>query len=399
LNRYFSPRVLFEDDVKLPPVEPGSGYYTTVAIADHAIKYLQEHAEKHAGEPFFEYIAFNAPHFPLQAPQEDIARYHDTYRDGWNATQQARYQRQLGLGLIHNPLPAMERNVGPPYDFPKDIEKLGPGEINRPLPWLELTSEQRDFQAVKMSIHAAAIDRMDQEIGRVIAQLKAMNVFDNTLIFFASDNGASAEIMVRGDGHDPSAAPGSAATHLCLGPGWSSSSNTPFRRHKTWVHEGGISTPLIVHWPKGIAAAGELRQNPGHLIDIVPTVLELAGTRAPAVWNGKPVPPPPGKSLVPVFTKDGSVTHEELWWAHEANRAIRMGDWKLVAAGKDAPWELYDLSQDRGEIHNLTAEQPDKARELESRWEQRWQEFTALAQKDAPAPPKGAKIKGNPAVD
>lgn len=394
LNRYFSPKVLYEDDQKLPAVEPGSGYYITTAIAEHAIKYLKEHAEKHAGEPFFEYIAFNAPHFPLQAPQEDIARYKGRYDEGWNLTQQARYDRQKGMGLIHNALPSMERDVGPPYAFPESIEKLGPGEVTRPLPWAELTSEQRDFQAAKMSIHAASIDRMDQEIGRVIEQLKAMNAYDNTLILFASDNGASAEIMVRGDGHDQNAPPGSAATHLCLGPGWSSSSNTPFRRHKTWVHEGGISTPLIAHWPAGISAKGELRHNVGHLVDIVPTVMELAGGHAPKEWSGKPVPAPPGKSLVPVFAKDGTVAHDELWWQHEGNRAIRMGDYKLVAAGDNAAWELYDLSTDRGETTNLASKMPDKARELEARWTQRWQEYGDLARKDAPPPSKEKKGKG-----
>ena len=394
LNRYFNPKVLYEDDQKLPAVEPGSGYYITTAIAEHAIKYLKEHAEKHAGEPIFENIAFNAPHFPLQAPPEDIAKYKGRYDEGWNLTQQARYEKQKGMGLIHNALPSMERDVGPPYAFPESIEKLGPGEINRPLPWVELTSEQRDFQSAKMSIHAAAIDRMDQEIGRVIEQLKAMNAFDNTLIFFASDNGASAEIMVRGDGHDQKAPPGSAATHLCLGPGWSSSSNTPFRRHKTWVHEGGISTPRIAHWPAGIAAKGELRHNVGHLVDIVPTVMELAGGHAPKEWNGKPVPAPPGKSLLPVFAKDGTVTHDELWWQHEGNRAIRMGDYKLVAAGDGAPWELYDLSTDRGETTNLAGKMPDKAKELEARWTQRWQEYGDLARKDAPPPSKEKKGKG-----
>ncbi len=201
-----------------------------------------------------------------------------------------------------------------------------------------------------MAIHAAMIDRMDREIGRVLEQLKKMGVFDDTLIMFASDNGASAEIMVRGDGHDPQAPPGSADTFLCLGPGWSSSSNTPLRRHKTWVHEGGISTPLIAHWPNGIAARGELRHSPAHLIDIVPTVLELTGLEHPQTIAGKPAPPLPGKSLVPEFAKDGAVSRDFLWWLHEGNRAIRMGDWKLVAAGgPQGPWELYDLSQDRGE--------------------------------------------------
>lgn len=397
LSRYFSPKVLYEDDKKLPAVEPGGGYYTTTAIADYAIKCLKEHAEQFADRPFFEYIAFNAPHFPLQALPGDIARYSETYRAGWNVTQQTRYKKMLGLGLIRNPLPAMEREVGPPYAFPDAMVKLGPGEINRPLPWMELSEPQRGFQAAKMSIHAAMVDRMDREIGRVIEQLKSMGVFDDTLIFFASDNGASAEIMVRGDGHDPEAAPGSAATHLCLGPGWSSDSNTPLRRHKTWVHEGGISTPLIVHWPNGIAEHGTLRKTPAHLIDIVPTVLDLAGARAPTMWDDKPVPPAPGRSLVPNFTKDGAVTHDELWWAHEGNRAIRMGDWKLVAAGANGPWELYDLSTDRGEMKNLAAEQPAKARELEERWTQRWNEFRELAGRDAPPATKPAGKKLNDA--
>ena len=143
-------------------------------------------------------------------------------------------------------------------------------------------------------MHAAMVERMDREIGRVLDQLRAMNAFENTLIFFLSDNGASAEIMVRDDGHDPEAAPGSAATHLCLGPGWSTVANTPFRRHKTWVHEGGIATPLIVHWPRGIAARGELRHDPGHVIDLVPTILEVAGARRSTTWDGVPVPPAPG---------------------------------------------------------------------------------------------------------
>jgi arylsulfatase len=229
----------------------------------------------------------------------------------------------------------------------------------------------------------------------VLDQLRAMNALDNTLIFFLSDNGASAEIMVRDDGHDPKAPPGSAATHLCLGPGWSTVANTPLRRHKTWVHEGGINTPLVVHWPKGIAARGELRHNPGHVIDVVPTVLEVVGGKRPATWQDKPVPLPPGKSLVAAFGRDGAVTRDELWWAHEGNRAVRVGNWKLVVAGEKGPWELYDLGGDRGETSNLAARQPEKARELAALWTRRWDEFRALASKDVPPgkPAKPAKPK------
>jgi arylsulfatase A-like enzyme len=300
------------------------------------------------------------------------------------------------MGLVNHALPPMEREVGPPYAFPDDIVKLGPGEVNRPSPWSELTPVQREFQATKMAIHAAMVDRMDREIGKVIAQLKAMGAFENTLIVFASDNGASAEIMVRGDGHDPKAPMGSAQTYLCLGPGWSSAANTPLRRHKTWVHEGGINTPFIAHWPKGITARGELRHNPAHLIDVVPTALELAGTTHPKTWKDQPVPAPPGRSLVPAFARDGAVKHDYLWWLHEDNRAIRVGDWKLVAAKGD-PWELYDLGRDRGESQNLAAKYPDKARELEQLWTARFEEFAAQARKDAPkdaAPPKAKASRG-----
>ena len=221
---------------------------------------------------------------------------------------------------------------------------------------------------------------MDAEIGRVVAQLKAMGAFDNTLILFASDNGASAEIMVRDGGHDPAAEPGSAKSYLCLGPGFSSVCNTPFRRHKTWTHEGGISTPLVAHWPAGITARGELRHTPGHFVDIVPTVLDLAGIERPKDWKGEPVPPAPGKSLVPALAKDVTVPRALLWWLHEDHRAIRVGDWKLVAAAKE-PWELYDLRADRGEQTNLAARMPEKVGELSALWQKQTDEFVAAVRK------------------
>jgi arylsulfatase A-like enzyme len=221
---------------------------------------------------------------------------------------------------------------------------------------------------------------MDQEIGRIVAQLKGIKVFENTIIFFASDNGASAEIMVRDGGHDPAAPPGSAKSYLCLGPGFSSASNTPFRRHKTWVHEGGISTPLIVHWPAGIRARGELRHTPGHFIDIVPTVLELAGVQKPKQWKGEPIPEAPGHSLIPAFAKDVVIPRESIWWLHEGNRAVRVGDWKLVAP-RNGPWELYDLSTDRAEQINLAAKMPEKVKELERIWQAQTDSFTELTRK------------------
>lgn len=292
---------------------------------------------------------------------------------------QSRYDRQRQLNLVSTPLSKVEPAVGPPYHFPAAFEKLGPGEVNRPLPWEQLTAEQMSFQATKMAIHAAMVDAMDQEIGRVLSQLEAMNALENTIVMFASDNGASAEIMVRDGGHDPQASPGSAATYLCLGPGFSNACNTPFRRHKTWVHEGGISTPLIVHWPKGISDKNALRHTPAHVIDFVPTALELAGVTKPEQWQGTPIPPSPGKSLVPALNKDITIERDSLWWLHEGNRAVRVGDWKLVSTA-DGPWELFDLSVDRAEQNNLASQMPDRVHQLEKIWQQQTDNFTKLAQ-------------------
>jgi arylsulfatase len=367
-GNFFTAAGSFLDDRPVTPAADESGYYVTTATADHAIACLKDHAANSPGRPFFQFIAFLAPHFPLHALPEDIAKYRDKYLPGWEAVREARFQRQKAMGIVNTTLSAVERDLGPPYAFPDAIERLGPGEVNRPLPWSELTGEQRRFQATKMAIHAAMVDRMDREIGRVIAQLQAMGVFENTLILFASDNGASAEIMVRHGGHDPQAPPGSAASYLCLGPGFSSASNTPFRRHKTWVHEGGISTPLIAHWPKGITAGNQLRHTPAHVVDIVPTILALAGIEKPRAWMGQPIPAAPGKSLLPAFASDTPIARDSLWWLHEGHRAIRAGDWKLVAA-KGEPWELYDLKTDRAEQHDLAAKFPDKVRELEQAWQ------------------------------
>lgn len=382
-GRFFSPKVHYEDDKKLPAIERGSGYYGTTAIADHAVKCLRDHAKSHADRPFFHYLAFTAPHFPLHALPEDIAKYRDRYVAGWKKLRAERFQKIKRIGLLDCALSDVERDVGPPYDFPDALKTLGAGEVNRPLPWERLTEEQRSFQATKMALHAAMVDRIDQELGRVIAQLKSMGELDETIIFFLSDNGASAEIMVRTDGHDPKAAPGSAASYLCLGPGWSTTANTPFRRHKTWVHEGGIATPLVVHWPAGIKSKGEFRGTVGHVIDIVPTILECVGVQRTKTLNGEPVPTAPGRSLAPAFQADRKSNDRTLWWLHEGNRALREGDWKLVAAKGDE-WELYDLANDRTETKNLAAAKPDIVSRLSAKWERMQGEIRSLATKDLP---------------
>jgi arylsulfatase len=327
-------------------------------------------------------VAFIAPHFPLHALPEDIERYRDNYIEGWDVMRRRRFARQRELGIVNTSLSRLEPDVGPPYHFPNALAKLGRGEINRPLPWKNLTPRQQRFQATKMAIHAAMVDRMDREIGRLLDQLESMGVLENTLILFASDNGASAEIMVRHGGHDPRAAPGSAASYLCLGPGFSSAANTPLRRHKTWVHEGGISTPLVVHWPAGIQARGELRHTPSHVIDFVPTIFEVLGEEKPDQWEGQTLPPAPGHSLVPAFREDVRIQRDHLWWLHEGNRAVRVGDWKLVAAKGD-PWELYDLRRDRAESQNLAQEQPEKATSLEAQWNRQFESMNRLVEKSA----------------
>lgn len=375
-GRFFNPQVHYEDDQQLPAVEPGTDYYGTTAIADHAIRCLKAHQESYNQQPFFHYLAFTAPHFPLHALPEDIARYRGVYEKDWARVRNKRWKRLRKSGMLTGELSAVERDLGPPYHFPDALEILGEHEVNRPLPWQDLTPGQRAFQATKMTLHAAMIDRIDQEIGRVLAQLRAMGAWENTLILFLSDNGASAEMMVRADGHDPAAAPGSAASYLCLGPGWSTVANTPFRRHKTWVHEGGISTPLIAHWPAGISDRGGFRRQPGHVIDLPTTILDIAGVAAPDS------PPAPGLSLLPVFAKDNAAPHEYLWWYHEGNRALRAGDWKIVAAGEAGNWELYDLRTDRAESHNLATLYPEKLAELVSVWTARRDAFRALALAD-----------------
>lgn len=377
-DRQFTPRHHQLDDEPLPPPAAGEKYYSTTAIADYSVQWLKEHDAKHKGDPFFLYVAFISPHFPLQALPEDIARYRDRYAAGWDVVREERWQRMRKLGLVSGTLSQPEPTLTPAWNPPESElkEKIGPQEVAFAVPWKDLTPEQQQFQAIKMAIHAAMVDRIDREVGRVLDQLRAMGQLENTLICFASDNGASAEQIIRGDGHDPAAAPGSGASYLGLGPGWSTVANAPFRRHKSWTHEGGIATPLIVHWPKGIAARGELRHTPGHLVDIAPTVLDLAGVAPPSAWNGASRPAFPGRSLVPAFVKEMPRDRDAFFFKHIGNRGLRIGDWKIVASGDNSPWELYNLSADRAESRNLAAEQSGKLAELAERWQMLDTEYT-----------------------
>ncbi len=387
-NRFFSPKAHWENDEPLPEVSPDDGYYATTAIANHTIRCLKDHARDNADQPFFQYLAFNSPHFPLHALQEDIARYKDRYRKGRDRARAARLHRMREMGIVDCELSPLQSETIPSWNLPEEKlqEEIGPGEAGFAVPWTDLTDEQREFQATKMAIHAAMVHRMDREIGRVVRQLKAMGEFENTVIVFISDNGASAEQMIRGDMHDRSAPPGSWASYLCLGPGWSTAANTPLRLHKHWIHEGGISSPWVVHWPAGLKARGELRNTPTHFIDLLPTMLDLAGATASPTWRGKPSPPLTGKSFAQTLADDSPIDRDCLYFNHSGNRGMRVDDYKLVAAGNKGPWELYDLSTDRAEMNNLADLHPLRVRQLTDLWQHEENRFRQMAASDEWAP-------------
>jgi len=366
-DRNFNPKHHVLDDIPLPPVDKGTEYYTTTAFTDYAIRFLTEHQTERSDKPFMLLLAYTVPHFPLQAPQEDIDRCRARYTSGWEAVRTTRYERLKEMKLINCGLSPVEEQVGPPYGIsPLVLHTFPEKEVHFPFPWASLTPEQQAFQTEKMAIHAAMVEVMDREIGRVIAQLREMDALDNTLVMFFSDNGASAELLIRGDGHTEGAQPGTADSYLSLGPGWSTVSNTPFRRHKTWVHEGGISTPFIVHWPAGIKEKNVLRNDLCHVIDIVPTILDVAGIN-PVLPVG--APPFPGLSLTGMFAQDSVASRKEFFFSHEGNMALRDGNYKLVSAKRDgSDWELYDFTTDRCEQNNLAQQQPERVKAMVERW-------------------------------
>lgn len=321
-------------------------WYVTDLWTDFGIRFIDEALA--ARKPFFLYLAHIAPHFPLQAPVEDIAKFRGKYKMGWDQLREQRHRRQIEMGIVKKSWPLSPR----------------PAEVSA---WDKLTPEERDRFDHIMAVYAAVVERMDRSIGRLVAALKDRGVFDNTLILFLSDNGGSAETGPKGklDG-DP---PGSATSAVFCGQSWATLENTPFRRYKISNHEGGIATPLIAHWPAGIKARGQLRHQPGHLVDIMATCVEVAGAKYPTEFNGQAIQPMEGKSLVPAF-RNKSIRRDALYWEHNGNAAIRVGDWKLVRAGVKGPWELYDLKTDRTELNNLAADKPELVKQLATKWKQ-----------------------------
>ncbi len=333
-------------------VKPGDNFYATDAFTDNAVEFLERHGKEAAGEPFFLHLCYTAPHFPLHAKPQDIAKYRGHYREGWDKLREQRFSRQKELGLL-----------------PAETKLSRRDPIAQA--WEELSEEERDEWDLRMAVYAAMIDCMDQGVGRVMEAVDRLGVRDNTLVLFLSDNGSSAEALNSWPnperGHQPGKPTGSPGSHRCLEIGWASAANTPFRMHKMWNHEGGISTPLVACWPAGIAARGALTSEVGHVIDLLPTLLELAGATYPEQLGDRRLKPLAGQSLVKAFAGERGAPRT-LAWEHEGNRAVRVGDWKLVAEFR-RPWELYDLSKDRAETVNLAERETGKVAELAAAWQ------------------------------
>jgi arylsulfatase len=350
--------VFLDDKIVLPGTEtpvnhlyPDREWYTTDVFTDYALHFMDEAFKKHSNQPIFLYIAHNAPHFPLHAREEDTKKYRGRFRDtGWDKLRQQRYERMVELGLI------------------KKEWALSPADVPK---WDTYDAKLRDELDLKMALYSAIIDRMDQNIGRVIEKLRTAGRLDNTLFLFMVDNGVPGTGVhdwrglfakngrhpeTRVDNYSEWGRRGGWSSSS--GRGWANLSNAPFRMYKRYTHEGGVATPLIVHWPDGLKDQNTLRHSPGHIIDIAPTCLNAAGLSTKGME---------GQTLLPVFTKD-STQPRTLFWEHEGNRAVRQGDYKLVAQ-HNTPWELYNMRKDRNELHDLSRSMPQKAAELKKLYE------------------------------
>ncbi len=398
---FYDPGTLVRDNTNISPLadpqyQPQRYYYTD-AIADHAIRFVQEHEAKHSDQPFFLYTAFTAAHWPMHALPEDIAKYHGKYDAGYESIRQARLLKARQLGLI-----SADASVAPTV-----------GD------WTEV--KNKEWEARCMEVYAAMIDRMDQNVGKMVEALKVTGQLDNTLIFFLQDNGGCQEAIGRQkevpkfnsktfpviakdairlevipkqmrDGQPMKMGegimPGPDGTYIAYGEAWANVSNTPFREYKHYVHEGGISTPLIAHWPAGIARHGEFEAQPGHLIDLMATCVDVAGATYPAA----PIKPMEGRSLQPAFAGK-AIEREAIYWEHEGNRAVRQANWKLVAK-ESKPWELYDISQDRAEQHDLAVTQPERVQSMAAKWQAYAERADVLPLGAWKAPEKNKQAKG-----
>lgn len=334
-------------------VDAPEGFYVTDAFTDYGIRFIQEAKKEDNEKPFFLYLAYNAPHWPLQAKPEDLAKYEGKYKSGWTQIAAQRLKRMKEIGLI---APDWEPA---PHEGPD---------------WDSLTQQQKDILDLRMAAYAACVDSVDQNIGKLVQSLKEMGEYENTIIMFLDDNGACAEGGILGSGNElsvrnPLLSKGTAGPRC--GRAWANVSSTPFRLYKHYVHEGGMATPFIVHWPAGIPTKSHGRwiENFGFLPDIMATFLELAETRYPSQRNGEDVHPMAGESLVPILSGHDKPIHTKpVYWEHEGNRAMREGPWKLVWAN-DGPWELFNLDADRTEMNDLSKMMPQRTARMKRLWE------------------------------
>jgi arylsulfatase A-like enzyme len=358
---HFDPFSLVDGTEAVPEVP--DDYYFADAITDKSVEYIRQFSQ--SNKPFFLYVAHCASHWPLHARPEDIEKYKDTYKDGWEKLRRDRYERMLKMGL-----------------FQKENTPLPPIQ-DRGRKWDHLSQEEKAFESAKMSVHAAMVSRVDHSVGRIVEALKQAGQLNNTVIFFLSDNGASPEVPTR-PGYDRSSQtrdgrtihyqgvtqPGPETTYTSIGPPWASASNTPFRYWKKESYEGGCHTPLVVHWPAGLKASpGSTTEEVGHVMDLMPTCLELAGVGYPAQYLGHKLTALDGKSLVPFLTRGRKVSRGSLFFEHEGGRAVRIGDWKLVALANE-PWRLYNLANDRTETNDLASRYPERAASMKRQWQQ-----------------------------
>jgi len=342
---------VYLDGRKVPKDSPEVGegdWYGTFMFNNWAIRFIDDAQSQK--KPFFLYMAHGAPHFPLRAPQKEIAKYRKRYKEGWDVLRKKRHERQLKMGLVKESWPLIERA--------SDVQA-----------WDALSLQEQDRFDNIMAVYAAMIDCIDQSVGQLVAALKQRGLYDNTLILFLSDNGGNAE--GGPDGISNGEPLGGPFSNVFLGMSWATMSNTPFRRYKHFTHEGGISTPLIAHWPAGIDKSrdGKLESQPGHVVDIMATAVDLARADYPQSFKGNKILPMAGTSLVPAFAGKALDRTQPIFWEHEGNRAIRQGIWKLVMKLGE-PWELYNIDDDRTEQNNLVDKMPERAKQMADLWDE-----------------------------
>ncbi len=336
-HKRFPRKWAIENKVYQPFTPKDPNFYTTNKFTDYALDYLDKYGKE--DKPFFLYIAYTAPHYPLHALPEDVAKYKGKYMLGWDELRKQRYERMKEMGLVKESWGMSQRD-------------------EKSKSWEDV--EDKEAWDLKMAVYAAMIDRMDQNIGRILDKIDELGKSDNTLILFLSDNGGCAEKVHK----TPDIPPGPVESYRTVDLPWANASNTPFRKFKGWDHEGGIATPLIAYWPKVIKNRGSITPQIGHIIDVMATCIDVAGTSYPSKFKNRKVLPLEGKSLFPIFQGKERKGHDVLYWQFGKSRAVRQGKWKLVSQNRGT-WELYDLEIDRTELKDLSEKYPEKVSKLE----------------------------------